>query len=66
MHDVALVELHVSVDVPPEATFVGFAVRMAVGTVLAVTMTVALAAVLPPGPVQVSENAVFALSAPVL
>jgi hypothetical protein len=65
VHAVALVELHVSVEVPPAATLVGFAVKVAVGT--AVTATVTVAAVLvPPGPAQVSEYVVVVVIAPVL
>jgi hypothetical protein len=57
VHDVALVELQVSVEVPPLAIGVGLAVSAAVGTGLAgVTVTVApVAALVPPEPVQVSE-----------
>jgi hypothetical protein len=67
VHEVALVELHVNVEAPPEATVAGFTVKLAVGTVLPVTMTVAVAAALvPPGPVQASEYDVFAVRAPVL
>ncbi|HWX30516.1 MAG TPA: hypothetical protein VNZ53_24120 [Steroidobacteraceae bacterium] len=64
---VALVELQVSVDVPPKATAVGFALTVAVGAAGAATETVAAAAALvPPGPVQVNEYAVVAVRAPVL
>jgi hypothetical protein len=64
---VALVELQVKVDVPPGATTVGLAVKVAVGAAGAVTVTVAVAAALvPPGPVQVSEYDVVAERAPVL
>lgn len=51
-HDVALLEFHVSVDVPPGTTTEGYTVNVAVGTIL----TSAVAGELkPPGPVQVSE-----------
>jgi len=63
VHPVALVELHVSVDAPPLATAVGSAVNVAFGTILTVT---AAAVLVPPAPVQVSENVVFVVSAPVL
>jgi hypothetical protein len=67
VHAVALAELHVSVEAPPVATLVGFAVNVAVGAALVVTMTVAVAAGLaPPGPVQVSEYVVSAVRAAVL
>jgi hypothetical protein len=52
---VALLELQVSVEVPPWATWAGFAVRATVGTGGdAVTATVADCVVEPPGPVQAS------------
>jgi hypothetical protein len=64
VHDVALVELQVSVEVPPEG---GLAVSMAVGTGLAATVTVAATAgLVPPVPVQVSEYVVSVVRAPVL
>jgi hypothetical protein len=67
VHAVALAEVHVSVEVPPEAIVVGFAVKAAVGTAVAATVTVAVAAGLsPPAPVQVSEYEVFVVSTPVL
>ena len=65
VHDVALVELQVNVDVPPLAIEVGLAVSVAVGT--GAMVTVAEAAVLvPPVPLQVNEYVVGAVSAPVL
>jgi hypothetical protein len=51
---VALVELQVSVDEPPEFTLMGLAEIDTVGAGGAVTVTVAVRAVLPPAPVQVS------------
>jgi hypothetical protein len=68
VHDVALVELQVSVEVAPLAIGLGLAVSAAVGMGLAaVTATVAAAAVLvPPEPVQISEYVVSAVKAPVL
>src|SRR3984893_10590437 len=64
VHEVALVELQVSADAPPLAIVVGFAVSVAVG--LGAMVTVAVAAVLvPPVPVHVREDVVFAVSAPV-
>ena len=54
VHAVAFVELHVSVEVPPLAIKVGFAVNVTVGA--GTTVTVAVANLLvPPVPVQVSE-----------
>jgi hypothetical protein len=67
VHDVALVELHDSMDTPPPATTVGFAANVAVGRTLAATVTVAVAGALaPPGPEQISEYVVLAVTAPVL
>jgi hypothetical protein len=60
---VASLELQVSVEVPPVATAVGFAVNVAVGTTLTVTETVAL---VPPAPLQTIENEVLAVIAAVL
>ena len=54
VHEVALVELHVSVELPPLAITVGFAVNVTVG--VGTTVTVAVATLLvPPVPVQVIE-----------
>ncbi len=54
VHEVALVELQVSVEVPPEATLVGLALSATVGAD-AVTATVAdCGALVPPDPVQLS------------
>ncbi len=60
---VALVELQVSVDVPPLATLVGFALKVTVGT--GTTVTVTLWLTVPPVPLQLSEKPVVAASAPV-
>jgi hypothetical protein len=64
VHEVALVELHVSVDVPPLAIVVGFAVRLAVGMVPIVTVAVA-AVLVPPAPAHVSVYAMLVVNAPV-
>jgi len=61
---VAFVVLHVSVDAAPDATLVGEADSVTVGA--GKIDTEALCVTDPPAPVHVSENAVFALSAPVL
>jgi hypothetical protein len=67
VHAVALVELQVSVALPPLTTVVGFASNAAVGTGAAVTATMTVAAGLtPPEPVQVSEYDVLFVRAPVL
>ena len=54
VHAVAFVELHVSEEMPPAATAVGFALKTAVGAKVTFTVTAA-AALLPPGPEQVIE-----------
>jgi hypothetical protein len=54
VQDVALVELHVSAEVPPLATEVGFAVRVTVGAGTTVTIAVATLLV-PPVPLHVNE-----------
>jgi hypothetical protein len=57
VHEVALVLLQVRVEVPPDATLVGFAVSFTVGAGGAdTTVTVALAeaGVVPPAPEQVN------------
>lgn len=59
----AFVELQVNTAESPVPTVLALAVSVTVGT--RVTDTVA-AALVPPGPVQVSEKLVFAVSAPVL
>ena len=65
VQEVALVELQVSVDDPPPAIVVGFAVSVTVGT--GAIVTVADAAVLvPPAPVQVNEYVVLAVRPPEL
>jgi hypothetical protein len=65
VHEVALVELHVSVEAPPLATEVGFADSVTVGAGTTVTVAVAMLLV-PPAPTQVKEYMVAAVSAPVL
>ncbi len=65
VHEVASVELQVSADVPPLATFVGAAVSVAVGSGAIVTVAVA-AALVPPGPVHVNEYVSSAVRGPVV
>ena len=66
VHEVALVELHVSMEAPPMAMDVGFAVSVTVATAPD-NVTVAVAIVLaPPAPLQTNEYDVVAVSAPVL
>ena len=65
---VALVEDHVSVELLPEATVPGLALILTVGAgfaVTPVTVTVADWLAEPPGPVQVSPNAVVFVREPV-
>jgi hypothetical protein len=57
VHEVALVLLQLRVEVPPEATLVGFAVSCTVGAGgggVTVTVTAAAAGVVPLAPEQVS------------
>ena len=55
VHEVALVELQLRVELPPNATVVGLALKLTVGAGDVVTVTVAdWGALLPPAPVQVS------------
>jgi len=65
VHDVALVELQVSVELAPLAIDVGFADSVAVGTGAMVTVADATVLV-PPAPVHVNEYVVLAVNAPVL
>lgn len=64
----ALVEVQLKVEVPPESTTVGAAVKATTGRgFTAVIVIVAVAAALvPPGPVQVKENVALVVNAPVL
>jgi hypothetical protein len=64
IHESALVDVHVKVEAPPEATAVGVAVSATIGSWFTVTGAVA-AALLPPGPMQVKEKIAFAVNAPV-
>jgi hypothetical protein len=63
-HAVALALDHVSVDEPPESTVLGLALRVIAGG-RADTVTVAVCAAEPPGPVQVNSYSVVLDSAPV-
>jgi hypothetical protein len=55
VHEVALVLLHVRVDVPPDATLVGLAVSFTVGAGdVTVTVAAAAAGSVAPAPEQVS------------
>jgi hypothetical protein len=65
VHAVALVELHVKLEVAPVATTVGAAANATVGTGTIVTVAVA-GAVVPPGPMQTIEYAVVAVNGPTL
>ena len=52
VHSVASVDVHANVAAPPAVTDAGVADKLTVGTGGGVTVTVALASMLPPGPVQ--------------
>ena len=65
VHDIALVEFHVSVEAPPLVMDAGFAVRVTVAAPDNVTVAVAIM-LAPPAPLQINENDVVAVSAPVL
>ena len=54
VQEVALVELHVSVEAPPEATLVGFAVSVATGGDPPTVTVTDCGALVPPPPVQVN------------
>jgi hypothetical protein len=61
--EVALVELHVKVEEPPEAITDGYTDSAAVGRMFTVAVAGAL---VPPAPVHTSEYTVLALTGPVL
>lgn len=66
VHEVALVEFHVSMEAAPTAIDVGFAASVTVAAAPdKVTVAVAIA-LAPPAPLQTSEKDVVAVSAPVL
>ena len=62
VHDVALIELHVSVETPPVATTVGYATKVAIG----MTLTTVDTLLVPPVPVHDKEYELGIVSAPVL
>lgn len=51
---VAFVEDHASIELPPEFTVVGFALKVTVGAAALPTVTVTFFDVVPPAPVQAS------------
>ena len=65
VHDVAFVELQVSVEDAPLAIGLGLAVSVAVGTGAMVTVA-DVAVLVPPAPVHVNEYVVLVVKAPVL
>ena len=65
VQEVALVELHVSVDAPPLAIEVGLAVNVTVAAGTTVTAAVTIELV-PPVPLQVKEYDALAVRFPVL
>src|ERR1700692_533734 len=62
MHEVALIELHVSVETPPVATPVGYATKVAIG----MTLTTVDTLLVPPVPMHDKEYKIGIVSAPVL
>jgi hypothetical protein len=66
MHEVAFVELQLRVDVPPLATTDGFTVNVTVGMPPFTTTVAVITPLVPPAPLQSSENDVVAARAPVL
>jgi hypothetical protein len=65
MHEVAFVEVHIRMEVPPPGTAAGTAAKSTVGRGFTVTMVIA-GALAPPGPVQVRINVAVAVSVPEL
>jgi hypothetical protein len=53
VHEVALLDAHVSVDALPRLTVLGLALKLTVTVGFALTVTVAVWAAVPPAPVQV-------------
>jgi hypothetical protein len=53
VHEVALLDDHVSVDEPPRAMVLGLALKLTVAVGLALTVTVAICAAVPPAPLHV-------------
>jgi len=54
VHEVALVDIQVKVELPPLAIVLGLALRLIVGICCGLTVTVVVCDALPPVPVQVS------------
>jgi hypothetical protein len=65
VHEVVLAEDQVSVELPPLATVLGLALKLTVALGVALTVTAADCAAVPPGPVQVNVKVVVADRAPV-
>jgi hypothetical protein len=55
LHEVALLETQVKVELPPFATVLGLALRLTVAVGFGLTVTVVDCAALPPGPAQLNE-----------
>jgi hypothetical protein len=66
VHELALVELHVSVEALPLVTVAGFAVNVTRGAGATVTVAAATLLLLPLAPVHINEYEVVAVSVPVL
>ncbi len=54
VQEVALLDVHVSVELPPLATVLGLAPILTVGVGVALTVTVVDCAAVPPAPLQVN------------
>jgi hypothetical protein len=65
VHEVALLDVHVRVEVLPRAIVLGLALKLTVAGVPRLTVTVADCAALPPAPLQVRAYVAVLVSAPV-
>jgi hypothetical protein len=65
LHEVALLDVHVRVELEPLVMVLGLALKLTVALGFALTVTVADCAALPPAPVHVRANVEVAVSAPV-
>jgi hypothetical protein len=65
VHEVALLEDHVSVEEPPLVIVLGLALKLTVAEGFELTVTVAVCAAVPPAPLQVSVYVEVLVSAPV-
>ena len=65
LHEVALFDAHVSVELDPLVTVLGLALKLTVALGLALTVTVADCEALPPAPAHIRANVDVAVSVPV-